>query len=100
MVEIVLGIINNKIRCHFKTEEMMSMEEVSVPVILVGGKNLEVAEEILKETKIKAISLSRPLIRKPKLIKRWIEGDIKKATCVSCNMCFTTEGRVCILNNR
>lgn len=83
---------------HRELAEIIA-EEISTPIILVGGiKSLEVAEEILKETKIEAISLSRPLIREPKLVKRWIEGDTQKATCISCNKCFTTEGVVCIFN--
>lgn len=112
-IEISGGLVGEKrgpaiTKIHTKEQEAyhrnyakIIAEEVSTPVILVGGiKSLEVAEEILNETKIEAISLSRPLIRESKLIKRWIEGDKKKATCVSCNMCFTTEGRVCIFNNR
>lgn len=76
-------------------------EEVSIPVILVGGiRSLEIAEDILQETKIEAISLSRPLIREPKLIKRWAEGNTEKAKCVSCNQCFDQEGNICIFNRR
>lgn len=94
-------------KIHSKEQEAYHKEfsekiakEVSIPVILVGGiRSLEVAEEILKETKIEAISLSRPLIREPKLIKRWAEGTIEKAKCVSCNNCFSPEGITCIFNN-
>jgi 2,4-dienoyl-CoA reductase-like NADH-dependent reductase (Old Yellow Enzyme family) len=73
--------------------------DVSVDVILVGGiRSLEVAEEILQETEIKAVALSRPLIAEPQLIKRWSEGDAKKAKCISCNKCFNPAGSTCILN--
>ena len=34
------------------------------------------------------ISMCRPLIREPILIKRWQSGDLRKATCISCNGCF------------
>jgi 2,4-dienoyl-CoA reductase-like NADH-dependent reductase (Old Yellow Enzyme family) len=33
------------------------------------------------------VSISRPLIREPHLVKRWKEGDLSKATCISCNQC-------------
>jgi 2,4-dienoyl-CoA reductase-like NADH-dependent reductase (Old Yellow Enzyme family) len=34
------------------------------------------------------ISLSRPLICEPGLVKRWREGDRRKSDCVSDNACF------------
>lgn len=41
------------------------------------------------------ISLSRPLICEPGLIKRWREGDRRKSECVSDNACFgpASDGR-------
>lgn len=43
-------------------------EEVDVPVILVGGmRSLEEMEKVLNETKIRFLSLSRPLLREPDL---------------------------------
>jgi 2,4-dienoyl-CoA reductase-like NADH-dependent reductase (Old Yellow Enzyme family) len=34
------------------------------------------------------ISLCRPLICEPGLVKRWREGDRRKSDCVSDNACF------------
>jgi 2,4-dienoyl-CoA reductase-like NADH-dependent reductase (Old Yellow Enzyme family) len=34
------------------------------------------------------ISLGRPLIAEPELIKRWREGDRRRSECGSCNSCF------------
>jgi len=93
-------------KIHLKEQEAYHKDyaaeiarEVSIPVILVGGiRSLEVAEDILEETNIEAISFSRPLIREPQLIKRWIEGNTEKAKCVSCNRCFNPEGASCIFN--
>jgi 2,4-dienoyl-CoA reductase-like NADH-dependent reductase (Old Yellow Enzyme family) len=34
------------------------------------------------------ISMSRPFIREPRLIARWQSGDLRKATCISCNGCL------------
>jgi prolyl-tRNA editing enzyme YbaK/EbsC (Cys-tRNA(Pro) deacylase) len=54
----------------------------------VGGiRSYEVANELVEKKLADYISLCRPLIREPDLIKRWQEGDIKKAKCVSCNGC-------------
>jgi len=40
--------------------------------------------------------MSRPLIREPDLVKRWMDGDRKKAACVACNGCFNPNGTRCI----
>lgn len=68
---------------------------VSIPIILVGGmRSPGVIDKILDEGIADMVSLSRPLIREPQLIKRWKEGDTARATCISCNQCsdnvFTT----------
>jgi 2,4-dienoyl-CoA reductase-like NADH-dependent reductase (Old Yellow Enzyme family) len=70
--------------------------EIDTPVILVGGiREIDVIEKILGDTDIEAISLSRPLIREPGLVRRWKEGDRSKAACVACNGCFNPTGTVC-----
>jgi 2,4-dienoyl-CoA reductase-like NADH-dependent reductase (Old Yellow Enzyme family) len=64
-------------------------EQVDIPVILVGGlRTPEVMAKILQDGAADLVSLSRPFIREPELIKRWKDGDLKKAKCISCNQCF------------
>lgn len=75
---------------------------VSVPIILVGGlRSFKAANDILKTGAADLISMSRPLIREPGLIRRWKEGDRKKAKCISCNQCFGAargpEGVYCVV---
>lgn len=77
-------------------------ENVNIPVGVVGGiRSFELAEKILHEKWADAISLSRPLIREPNLVKRWLEGDRRKAKCISCNGCFkpglSGEGIYCVI---
>lgn len=77
-------------------------EQVKIPVGVVGGiRSFEVVQNILKDNIADAISLSRPLIREPNLVNRWINGDIRKAKCISCNGCFkpglSGEGIYCVL---
>jgi len=61
---------------------------VSIPLILVGGfRTPGVVERVLEEGTADMVSVCRPLIREPLLIKRWKEGDLEKATCISCNQC-------------
>ena len=76
--------------------------KVSIPVILVGGiRSFDTVNRLLRENKADYISLCRPLIREPFLIKRWQEGDRRDAECISCNRCFGPirkgEGISCVL---
>ncbi len=73
---------------------MSFMEEVgdSIPVVLVGGiRSPSTVKDVLGKG-ISAVSFSRPLIREPELIKRWMDGDLSPSSCVSCNRCATEKG--------
>jgi|MudIll2142460700_1097286.scaffolds.fasta_scaffold02313_4 2,4-dienoyl-CoA reductase-like NADH-dependent reductase (Old Yellow Enzyme family) len=62
---------------------------VRCPIMVVGGfRSLEVINKALIEDGIDYISMARPFIREPQLIKRWHEGDRSPARCISCNGCF------------
>jgi len=64
-------------------------EKINAPLILVGGiRSYEVAEKLVGDGITDYISLSRPLIREPDLVKRWSVGDTKKADCISDNRCI------------
>lgn len=72
-------------------------EEVSIPVILVGGiRDLDVAEKVITETKIQAIGMTRALTYDPMLILKWHNGDHSPSKCIACNKCFVTDGQHCI----
>ncbi len=83
---------------YFKgfAKELKSL--ISCPLLLVGGiRSLEVIESLYKEGCADFFSLSRPLISEPGLIKRWKEGDRRRARCISCNKCLMAafnEGRL------
>jgi 2,4-dienoyl-CoA reductase-like NADH-dependent reductase (Old Yellow Enzyme family) len=63
--------------------------EVAVPVMMVGGlRTFGLMEEIIRNGEADFISLCRPLIREPQLIKAWQNNDRHRAACVSCNKCF------------
>lgn len=80
-------------------------KQVSVPIILVGGiRSIKTVNQILKTGAADLVSMSRPLIREPGLVRRWKEGDRKKAKCISCNQCFkaatSPEGLYCVVERR
>jgi len=75
-------------------------EQTKLPIMLVGGlRSFSVSEGLLAEGLIDFVSMSRPLLREPALLKRWAAGDLRKAECISCNKCFTVlsknEGYFC-----
>ena len=77
-------------------------EKVNCPVISVEGWRdpLEIAKAL---DKIDAVSMSRPFIREPNLVNRWLSGDLSPAHCISCNKCLDLimeSGLGCIFHHR
>jgi 2,4-dienoyl-CoA reductase-like NADH-dependent reductase (Old Yellow Enzyme family) len=67
---------------------MQIKNAVDCPIMVVGGfRSIKVAEKAIEES-ADYISMARPFIREPDLIKRWQEGDNEPARCISCNGCF------------
>ena len=64
-------------------------EQVNCPVMVVGGfRSYSVIEKTLRGNDVSYIAMSRPFIREPGLVNRWLQGDRKPARCISCNGCF------------
>jgi 2,4-dienoyl-CoA reductase-like NADH-dependent reductase (Old Yellow Enzyme family) len=60
-----------------------------VPLLLVGGlRRVKQMEEILNKQYADFISMSRPFIREPFLVKNIREGKTEVAACASCNKCL------------
>lgn len=58
-------------------------------VIMQGGlRSPELMEEIINNGEADIVSMCRPYICEPNLVKRWEGGDEKKAKCISCNRCL------------
>ena len=61
---------------YFKKFALALAEKVDIPLILVGGhRSIDNMNNVLNEGRIEYLSLSRPLIREPDLIKRWRSGE-------------------------
>jgi 2,4-dienoyl-CoA reductase-like NADH-dependent reductase (Old Yellow Enzyme family) len=61
----------------------------SVPMAVVGGmRTLSRMEEIVGQGQADQISLCRPFIREPNLVKKFREGKADEAACQSCNLCI------------
>jgi 2,4-dienoyl-CoA reductase-like NADH-dependent reductase (Old Yellow Enzyme family) len=90
---------------YYREAAGLYKNEISVPLVLVGGiRSYEVAEQLIESGLADYISMSRPLIREPHLIKRWKSGDTSRATCVSDNLCFNPgragEGIYCVTQEK
>ena len=59
------------------------------PLILVGGmRTVSHMQEVVEHNYADFISMSRPFIREPYLVKNIKEDKIDRVSCVSCNRCL------------
>jgi 2,4-dienoyl-CoA reductase-like NADH-dependent reductase (Old Yellow Enzyme family) len=83
------GKLTRKQEVYYREAAMLYKQKVRIPLMLVGGiRSYEVADALVKNGATDYISMSRPLICEPGLVKRWQEVDRRKAECISCNSCF------------
>lgn len=100
-----MGINSTDKEAYFQEDARAYKEEIDIPLILIGGiRSFEVAERLVEEGGADYISMCRPLIREPGLIKRWKTGDRTKAKCKSDNQCFKPamegKGIYCVTEKR
>ena len=61
----------------------------NIPLIVVGGmRKTNHMEEVINNGLADFISMCRPFIREPKIVKKIKEGKTDSVACVSCNRCF------------
>ena len=98
-------ITDEEKEAYFSDAAQAFKKTIQVPLILVGGvRSFSVAERIVDQGGADYISMSRPFIREPGLIKRWQSGDRRKAFCLSDNQCFgpamAGEGIYCVVERK
>ncbi|MDH4271256.1 MAG: hypothetical protein OEW18_04695, partial [Candidatus Aminicenantes bacterium] len=54
-----------------------------------------IMERAVEQGKADLVSLSRPLIREPDLIRRFQTGEAGRSECISCNKCLNPRGIQC-----
>ncbi|MGL5254356.1 MAG: NADH:flavin oxidoreductase [Brevinema sp.] len=83
---------------YFRSTALRLTKETNCPVILSGGnRDFSLMDKLLQQG-IGFFSLGRPLTSEPDLINKWQQDRTHKPKCVSCNMCYITVGKRCILN--
>ena len=96
-----VGINKEEKEAYFREAAVVYKKRIDLPLILVGGiRSFSVAEQIIDSGIADYISICRPLVREPGLIKRWQSGDTSPSTCKSDNLCFgpamSGEGIYCV----
>ena len=74
---------------NLEAAKMIKPKIGDIPLILVGGlRSKTFMEEVINKKYADFISMSRPFIREPFLVKNIKEGKQEKAACISCNRCL------------
>jgi 2,4-dienoyl-CoA reductase-like NADH-dependent reductase (Old Yellow Enzyme family) len=65
---------------------------VTIPVIVVGGlRSLDDMNQIITNQQADMVSMCRPFIIEPSIVKKMKEGKQKVSKCISCNYCIIAE---------
>jgi 2,4-dienoyl-CoA reductase-like NADH-dependent reductase (Old Yellow Enzyme family) len=69
---------------------------LGIPVLGLGGfRTFKMMERAVDEGRADLISLSRPFVREPGLVRKFRLGEVRKSECISCNKCFNPRGIKC-----
>jgi 2,4-dienoyl-CoA reductase-like NADH-dependent reductase (Old Yellow Enzyme family) len=69
---------------------------VKIPVFGLGGiRSLRIMARIISQGRADFVSLSRPFVREPDLVRRLRRGLALKSECISCNKCLNPRGLRC-----
>jgi 2,4-dienoyl-CoA reductase-like NADH-dependent reductase (Old Yellow Enzyme family) len=61
---------------------------VNIPVIVVGGiNNIDDINAIIRNHNLDFVSMSRPFIIEPGIVRKFIQGTDTKSKCIMCNYC-------------
>ncbi len=73
---------------NVKSAELIK-KNVDIPVIVVGGiRKLEDIKNILENTKIDFVSMSRPFIIEPNIVQKFQEHKSVESKCIDCGYCL------------
>jgi len=97
LLEISGGAGPGNARANIRSEEdeayflpwaREARQRTRLPIALVGGiRSLPVMQSVIDEGAADIISMSRPFIREPDLVKKLANGIATRASCISCGLC-------------
>jgi len=83
------GVDTREKEAYYLDWARLVRKEVNAPLFLVGGlRSFDIMEQIVKEGIVDCISMCRPFIREPDLVKQYCTGQIDQVKCISCNGCL------------
>ncbi|WP_420638642.1 NADH:flavin oxidoreductase [Candidatus Poriferisocius sp.] len=78
---------------YYREEARRHKATARSKTILVGGvRSIELMSEVIEDGSADFVSLARPLIREPDLVRQIEGGRTGQVDCVSCNICLMHEG--------
>jgi 2,4-dienoyl-CoA reductase-like NADH-dependent reductase (Old Yellow Enzyme family) len=92
----------NAVNPYYLEECQQARKALRLPLILVGGmRKLTDMEQVVKDEIADAVSMCRPFIMDPYLVKKFHEVTIDSSGCISCNECSGLTKRIlrCKLNS-
>ena len=89
MMKSMVGKYDLEEGYNLEAAKMLKPVLGKIPLFVVGGlRKVAQMEEVLEKRYADCISMSRPFIREPFLVKNIKEGKLEVAACVSCNKCL------------
>ena len=83
------GIDTRKKEAYYLDWARMIKKHVTIPLFLAGGlRSFDIMEQIVKEGIVDGISMCRPFIREPDLVKKYATAQTDQVKCISCNGCL------------
>lgn len=74
---------------YYTEECSQTRRALSIPLIQVGGmRELKDMQSVLDENIADAVSMCRPFINNPHLVREFRKGLTSESGCISCNDCF------------
>ena len=74
---------------NLNAAKIIKKNNPSIKLALVGGiRNFNEMNNLIESNIIDLISLSRPLIKDPYLIKRFLANTLDESTCLNCSSCI------------
>ncbi|MDD8027016.1 MAG: NADH:flavin oxidoreductase [Acidobacteriota bacterium] len=90
------GVRAEKDEGYFVDAAARFKKALRIPVAGLGGnRTLAHMEAIVREGRADLVSMSRPLVREPGLVRAFRLGQTAKSACISCNKCFNPRGLSC-----
>jgi 2,4-dienoyl-CoA reductase-like NADH-dependent reductase (Old Yellow Enzyme family) len=69
-------------------QHFQSLDPGPVRIAVGGLRSLPVLDGAIASKCCHLVSMSRPFVREPNLVARWLAGDTSPSGCISCNHCL------------